>query len=331
MRNLALAAVLLVVGAAPAGAHHTTATALVAATPYRLGAAAFGPLPRLELGLAWQLHVFDRLLEAGEARSARDLGAVDVHMMSVAVAVALQGGTRVDLALPFGLVDVTAHGADTRSTWGLADIHLSLSQQLAPAAGGLSVVLRAGLGAPTGRYAPDDVLSVTRLRPGTDGSLGLATYNTNASLGRGAWTATAGLELGWSLGSGIRVEVEALAQLPLVDTRDAVRWGADIEGRAGACFELIGDVFGACPALVLRHHARDEVEDLDEGSGELLRRRVGGRDEVALRLALDLRAGDRVGCTLSGEVPVYQRAGGLQLVESVSFRVGCRFLTSLAD
>jgi hypothetical protein len=334
MRNLALAAVLLVVGAAPAGAHHTTATTHVGASPYRLGGLTGLRAPRLEFGFAYQLHVFDRLIEDTVALSSDSLGNVTVHMVSLPVAAVFSGGTRLDISVPFGFADVRDAERDLQRTLGMGDLLATISQDvvaLVAEPGPLSVNLRAGLVMPTGRYAPDDVLAATRLRPGAEGSLNLSTYNMNASLGRGAWAAIAGAQVAWSPSRGARMEADLTVVVPLSRTADEVLWGADVLATVGGCVELVPGVLGACPGLVGRHHARDMIKDLDETSGAPVRRRVGGRVELAMRLGFDVTFTEGFGCTLSGELPVYQRAGGLQLVESVSFRVGCRFLSSLAD
>lgn len=327
MKPLSLAAMLVVGLSASASAHHTTSTAHVGVSPYRLGALEGLRAPRLELGFAYQLHVFDRLIEDTLVGSSDPLGRVDLHLISLPLALVLPGGTRLEAAVPFGTADVQVGKSPSTKNFGMADASFTVSQDVSALfadPGSLIFSLRAGLVLPSGRYAPDDVLSATRLRPGDAGSLNLSTYNMNASLGRGAWAAVAGAQIGWSPSRSARLEADVAVLVPISRTADEVLWGADVTATVGGCVELLPGVLGVCPGLVARHHTRDTVEDLDEASGALVRRQVGGRTELAMRLAVDLGITEGFACTLGGELPVWQRAGGLQLVESASVRVGCQ-------
>lgn len=328
----------LVLGAPPAArAHHGTSTTRVGGLGgfQRIATRRDAlPPPRADGALVHDFSFFDRVLEGAEGYDQADLGAVVVTTLSPTFRLLLDTGTSVGLRVPIGISVASPAEGDAQTLAGLGDLQLSAAQELTalwdrerdlP----LAVSVRVGMVAPTGRYEPDVGFSVTDVSGSSEGTIDLITYNTRATLGAGVWSLVGALELDWDVVD--RLSLTATGQLvqPFTRTSDDIFWGLDAEVALYTSFAVLPGRFRVGLGADYRYHGLDEIPVEDEVTGALVRDAVGGRDEVGLGLGVEARFTNRLGCSVRGHVPVWQRVGGVQLVETFSVTTGCAYAVEL--
>ncbi|MCA9529997.1 MAG: hypothetical protein KC543_07665 [Myxococcales bacterium] len=336
--------------AAPALAHHGSSVARVGggASMAWTPASASVPPPRLDLGVSYSVNYFGRTLEGHSSVGGDGLGKVLVHLVTPSARLALRHGTTVGVALPVGTVRTYPPGGATSTSGGLGDLSAFVSQDLGRLWGGggahgharhphahgtshhahhheraFGLALRAGLTAPTGRYRPAGDLSVTDVHPGPGGSLMPHTFNSQTSLGAGVWAIAYGADAWWRAHPRVRLSAGLDASSPVSTTSDDIRWGTDLTGSVGATLELVHDAVWATVSADARWHARDRIPVVSPVTDETTHERAGSRVELGAAAGLSTLFARRLSCSLSVHVPYWQRAGGIQLVETVSGNARC--------
>ncbi len=328
MKRVATFGLAMLSFAASARAHHGTSVSQVGAQASRPGSSIeLVPPPRVDLGLTYETLYFGRVREGSRDYEKGHPGSVHVNTLTPSARLVIASRTSFSLSIPVGLVTTKPAEGVGNTGAGLGDTQLSIAQDLAPLLGSrdrafeLSVRVSATL--PTGRYEPESNLSVVDIAPGDAGALNLMTYNTRASLGASTFALSAGVDVAAQLQTRVRVRAGAGVSRPITRTRDDILWGTDVYGEAGVQVGLVRDVVGVEAGADYRLHDRDTVRAIDESRGEYVDARVGGRHEVAVSAGLSLRVAPTVACSVRARVPVYQYAGGVQLVETVSANAGC--------
>jgi hypothetical protein len=315
----ALAVVSCLAGAARAH-HGTSGGRVVPRAPTAARVHGQVPPPRLDLALAYDLTVFDRVLDGQTAYDRRAYGAVTLHLATLSVAATLPHGTRASLSVPVGLLTISPPDGPAEHTAGLADLRVDLGQDVWALLGPPSrfrLVVTAGAVAPTGRADAGAGLSVTDVTPGSDGALNVSTSNTHASLGAGTWSLTGGVEAGYAA-RVLDVRLAASGVVPVAETDDGTRWGADLGVEAGARVPFLADRLAARLGADYHRHLDDSVISAEGG-----RVNIGGRDEVGVFAGLDIRLRPGVDCGVGAHVPVWQSVDGVQLVETAGARLAC--------
>ena len=330
IRNLLCPLTIFVgLGAAmPGWAHHPRPTA----RPTGAGLALTTDLgwrdgARIDARVATEFSYFDRLLQAESARDGG--GSLWIGSLVPSIAGLFDTGTAVQVRLPVGLV-VTGSPTESGDTaFGLGDLNLTASQELsrlwAEPSRWLSVSARLQLSAPTGRYRSGATMSFTDVSPTDEGGLDVVTYDTQSSLGAGVWSAGAGLQVAAWLSKRVQVNAASVVTVPLSRTPDRIRWGRDVDVQLGGAVVPWLDVLALLGGVDYRWHDLDDVPDAE--TGEQIR--VGGRHEVGVMAGLQGRIGRSLTCEGRVHWPVWQRAGGVQLVETVSARASCGYVFSL--
>ncbi len=335
LRGLAVG--IVIVTAALAGgaadrvwAHHGDSTARVNDAPGWSGASSFGlvaPLPRLSLMMLYGTRYFGRVLEGTAPYEKSELGRVFLNTLGLRVSLELESRTMIGFYIPVGVVDVSAAGGGHNFSGGLGDIEIYAGQTLGPLWGAepgrFSVAIRGGLVTNTGHYEPEAGLTVTDVTGAPDGSVGVVTYNTQASLGADSWSPFATIGVRWQPLGRLVLVADGTARAPVTRTRDDIRWGPDISTRAGIGAAVVRDRVNVMATIDYRHHFRDQVPVEDEATGATSFRRVGGHDEVAVNVGLQIGLGGRVTCSIDVRAPTWQRVGGIQLVETISGAAAC--------
>ncbi|MEZ4287991.1 MAG: hypothetical protein R3A47_07580 [Polyangiales bacterium] len=237
------------------------------------------------------------------------------------------------MSLPVGFVVTESSTGDDKTSFGLGDLQLWTSQEVVPKNTLLRrrVSLRPQIGFvfPTGHYQKQSAFSTTEVEPGASGQLDLVTYNMRATLGAGTF----------SLGLGARFEarfanrgVVAASQttlVPLTETPDDLRWGADATSGVEIGASLANGRWLLSGGVDHRVHQKDRVAVTDSAA-IVTKRRAGGLQEIGVSAGLSFRI-RKVACALEGRVPVWQKAGGPQLVETVSVNTGCTVAIDLSS
>ena len=109
--------------------------------------------------------------------------------------------------------------------------------------------------------------------------------------------------------------------VPVTETRDDLQWGVDVSLGARSNLRMFEGALTLSAGPVYRFHGKDRVGA--EASLDGVGARVGGRHEVGLATGVLARVSKGLSCGVNVHVPVYQRVGGIQLVESASGSVRC--------
>ena len=327
-------ALVVLLGNGLASAHHSSSTSRVGgASDFRRVGVANSTIapPRLDAAMAYDLLLFDRVLQGSDTYDKAQFGSVLINFISVSLGLELASSTSGALRIPFGIVVLNPVDGAAETSVGLGDVHVTVGQELFSLfdrAGTLpmSLRVRVGLVVPTGRYEPDASLSLTDVSGSADGSIDLVTYNARASMGAGVWSFLAAAELDWRVHDSVSLQLSAAVLQPASATSDNIRWGTDAELGGLATIELIRDALMVRGHMDYRFHSRDDVQQVvDEMPGMVRRERVGGRDEIGLGLGVEARPGRGFTCSVRGRIPAWQQVGGIQLVETVSTTVSCAF------
>lgn len=319
-------ALALAMWAGAAHAHHDTAVGRVGGSG--IGAAANRwldlPAPRWTLRIGYEAVDFGRVLRGNapfDDGSGRGLG---VHLLTLGGSWTGRSGLFVDASLPLGLT--ASRGTTSQLAAGLGDPELGVGTTVwlsdRNAERPVTLRVRASLTAPVGSYALDPAFTLTAVDGGADGALTVTTYDTRASLGLGAFAITGTAGLSWDVGP-LAVLVDVGARQPLHPTVDGIWWGTDGLASLGAAAPLFGGEWVAAAGVQGQIHGADQLDVLNEDTGEPVVRRVGRRMELAATVEIAARVGQRVVCSLSGRVPALQAAQGLQLVSTWSATAQC--------
>lgn len=290
---------------ASALAHHgTTPNQVVPEVAPRTTASA-APGLTLDVGLGWRTTahhgVFRNGVRTDNVRDAR----ITSHVLTPTVRLGLPTGTGVSVALPMG--GTVTHVDSQRSPHlGLGDLVLRVDQRLGP----VGVFL--GGTAPTGSTGGNIEMTDVSFK---GSELAMQSYDTRASLGTGAWSALGGAALVGRIGS-FAGDLDGWAQVPLGESRDAVRWGSTF-GARGAVGVARGPIT-AQATIGARHHLQDRWEDVEAGPSA-----GGRRSQLAVGAALRVRPRPGMACSVDARVPVWRAAQGTQLVETFAMGASC--------
>lgn len=283
--------------------------------------------PKLSVIVGTELAYFDRFRSTDEAHN--DGGRLLITTLVPSVQVVLATGTDAQIRLPVGFVRAEPSVQNATTEFGLGDLDVGVRQDLSRlwsnAGDRLTIHLGARLVAPTGRYRSDAALSVVGLTTGDDRALRPTTYDTQASLGAGIWSAGLGVQLGWR--PHPRWHLSSLAEWlePLSNTSDGIRWGRDVDVQVALTAVVWAETLALMVGGDYRWHDQDRVPDPESGR----RFDVGGRDELGVAVGLRAELTDSWSCSARGHIPVWQRVGGVQLVETVSAELQCGYLFRL--
>ncbi len=305
-----------------ATAHHPRPTARPSGGGLSFGLGARAPrAPTLDLRVGSQIDYFDRLQQDTASRDGG--GSLLVGTLVSSARWRLRTGTELGARLPVGFVRSASSDGVDDTAFGLGDATLTVAQALTElwpvAPRRWSVRVSAGLILPTGRYRSDAALSFTDVAAGTEGQLDVVTYDTQASLGAGTWASVVGTEVGWRATDRLHLVVLGRWTEPLTTTPDDIRWGRDIDVQTGVSMSPWLDVLEITASVDYRFHDRDRIPNEDDEGRSV----VGGRDEIGVAGGLAVRLTDRLHCGGRVHVPVWQRVGGVQLVETVSAMISC--------
>lgn len=278
------------------------------------------PTPRIDSAAGYTFSRFGRLLDGRDTRDAD--GAISVHLMHLMNRVVLNDDWAVGAFVPLGVSTASTDDGDDQNSAGLGDMTLFVERRLWDDER-LRVTVDGGLLLPTGRYDPDNALSVSDLQTSDDGGLDLATFDTRSSLGADVWAARGGVDLRW-VGTRIRPGLRVALSQPLSETSDGIRWGADVWTRLDAAASLFGDALNVHLGFDYRKHFGDRLDFADEDEVPE-RRTVGGRDDIGAVVDLQVPLGDALSCGASARLPVWQRAGAIQWVETLSTSFQCAY------
>ncbi len=314
---------------APALAHHTSSVAKVGAAQGSAGGgdgiADSVPAPRLDIGLVYNILYFDRVLQGSAAYTKAELGSVLLNLATLSAGLELSSGTRIGVLIPAGMVTASPAESSPSSTVGMGDIQAFIGQDLGSFGRDRSVELSARFGAalPTGDYERDTGLSLTDLSGSEDGSLDLTTYNVRASLGSGASSLIGLVDLTWRAHARLRLRASTGVLYPISSTEDDIRWGRDTHASMAASLELLPNTLVVSGGAHYLWHARDKAPVVDEETGLAMNERIGGRHEAIASIAAHVQFNPRISCTLRLQRPLWQRVGGIQLVETLSATTSC--------
>lgn len=301
---------------ATAAAHHGTAVNQVGPGTTPLGPTV-GDGARVQLGVDLWTDGFTRTLR-GSQPTEEDVS-VWVQQLAVQGSLHLENGLDLGLRLPVGLA-LTDTGEDRSSTVGPGDLAL-LGGWIGERLG-----LHGFVTLPTGAYQQDGQLSWTDLA-GADGQLRLTTYDTRASLGLGSFSLGGRGDARVPLGAGQLAFTAGIA-VPVGSTPDGITWGSTLDGSA-ALHSTDRARWGGSVRVGLRQHLADRRLALDEDLGQLAQQRSGRRTELAVGLGGRVQVAEGLRCDLGLELPVWQHVQGVQLVQTVGGRLGCRTARSL--
>lgn len=324
MRVLAATAASWLV-AAPALAHHGGSIGRIDATPATFGTPPLPP-PRITPTVGYMYARFGRLLEGTADFQGEGQGAVDVHLALLGLSGALQSGTEIGILLPVGVSRTSLEDQDALTSTGLGDMKLWASQDLGrllfPDASRVGLRVSAGLVLPSGVYDPQTQVRVSSLETSPDGGLEFLLYDTQSSLGAGTTALEAGAVLGWRLWERASVFTEADVRQPLHETPDQIFWGTDMRTRLAAQVWPWVRRLAVRAGLRYAHHTPDRIP-LPGAESEDGRRFVGGRDELSVEARILAHFLPWFGCGVQARLPIWQRVGGVQLVESFSTHLEC--------
>jgi hypothetical protein len=250
------------------------------------------------------------------------LGALTTQRLTLSQRMRLTNTQTLTLTLPLGRFTREPTGGSPVTTTGLGD--LSALYQLNTrtffkATSPLTGSFIMGFTSPTGDYAPEQRLSDTALRPQQDGRLDVLTFNAQTSLGAGVWSATLGAQVQWRLTPSLALTQALYGALPLNNTPDGLRWGADLSSRLGARWWWSPRASVSVSALWARHLA-DEVPDSLTGA----RSSVGGRQELSATLSASLALTSRFECSAGGGYLAWVKVNTPQLVRRSYAQSACR-------
>jgi hypothetical protein len=319
--------------AAPAWAHHSSSTARVGdraeIRDSWLGSRRLSR-PRLIARLDHHVRYFGRLMSGAREYGKADPGRVVVNLATLTGRLDLTSGASFGVRIPAGVIALYPASAERRRSAGPADFEVSLAQDLfslprwdrRPP---LALVARVGLIVPTGRYESEAALSLTEVAGASDGSIGVVTHNTQASLGSGAWSALGAVELDWAIHDRVSAQVGAAVLAPATRTPDDLRWGRDVQLHFGATAKPVRRAVSVAAALDYRRHGHDVIPIVDDADPDGARTfaPVGGRHEVGAGFAVNVRVRARLSCSVQAHVPLWQHVGGVQLVETVAGTLAC--------
>lgn len=334
MKNLSILSLCALLWAPSALAHHGSSTSRISQNPgHALGGHHGRGQTSLVLGLESFSSYFGRVLRDRAQEKQVELGSVFLNQLSLGLGLSLASNTTVGLKMPLGYVEAKpGAGQKTKTAFGLGDLQLYAAQDLLSMLqihSPLTLRLQGGLILPTGRYEADNQLRATEVRPADGGQILVTTYNAQTSLGADSWSIFLGLSAGLPLGSDLRLEAMVGSMLPLSRTDDAMRWGWDLYSQIGAAWAFWGPLEGGL-AVVYRHHGKDNVPIINETTKKRTGfEGVGGRDDLGLGVKLDARITEALGCGIKIDVPLWQRAGDVQLVETLSGGLHCSMLIGL--
>ena len=283
------------------------------------------PFPRLALGVSLASRDFGRTLRGSDTFAGRELAAVTVHTTTPRLELHPDARTRLGLSLPMGWL-VGSGDADVEGGLGVGDLQLRAARRLA-SADRRAAWLQLALAAPTGRYAEETALSLVDLDAGDDGSLAVRPYDTRASLGAGAWSATGSL-VGWTGTKRVVGSGELTMSTPLTETRDGIRWGSDLRLALGGDVRL-GQRVRVGLTSAVEGHTPDHLDHKPTEDAAVTRLAVGGRVAWRAGLRATVRPTDRVVCAVQARLPVWQHVQGTQLVETVLGQGSCRVAIGL--
>lgn len=315
---LPLGALTVVLGwAGTLSAHHDSAVGRIDTRPLRWVQATTGDDPRLESTVFYQFTRFDRFLDDRAAQVGS--GSIDVHQTVLTSRWFMTGSTFLSAVLPFG-VSLTREGERTEHTRGLGDLRLGLGR--ATQWQSLSITVEGNVMVPTGRYEPNNTVSVSRFVESPRGGLDLSTFDTRASLGADVWSAQAAVAIS-RLFPLATPRVRLFASQPLTETSDGIRWGADL----AAVLDLSRQ-FGALnvgAGTEWRTHLRDRLMLV----GTDTEQSVGRRDQLSALMDVSVALASDARCGVHLSLPAFQRAEMSQVLETYSGSARCEFLWAL--
>lgn len=317
MRTLPV--LLIIATAGIAYAHHDGAVGRIDPNATRLITPATGDAPRLDTSLAYRFAYFGRVLDDGSTVDGD--GAIEVHLAVLGAQLFVTDAIYINAAVPVGVSFTRADRFDEQ-TAGLGDI--TLGAGYASQLRWLAWSFDAGIVVPSGRYEPDNALTISDLSTTADGGLDLAIFDTRASLGADTWAAQGAFTAAVPMGA-FTPRVRVFAVQPLTDTSDGIRWGADFAAASDLVWNL-GPV-SVSAGGEWRVHREDRLQ---VGSDEAPFERLGGREQLALLAEASVALGADSRCGVSGALPVYQRTGAPQVVETFSGSVQCALALELA-
>lgn len=278
------------------------------------------PTPRLDAAAGYTFSRFGRLLDGRETLDAD--GAISVHLVHVMNRVVLNDAWAMGALVPFGASTASTQDGEDLNSTGLGDMTLFVERRVWDDER-FRLTVDGGLLLPTGRYDPDNALSISDLQTTDEGGLDLATFDTRSSLGADVWAARGGFDLRW-VSTLIRPGIRVALNQPLSETSDGIRWGADVWTRLDAAASVFGDSLSINLGFDYRKHFGDRL-DFAQGDEVPERRTVGGRDDVGAVVDLQVPLGEALSCGASARLPVWQRAGAIQWVETVSTSFQCAY------
>ncbi|MEO1482406.1 MAG: transporter [Myxococcota bacterium] len=318
MTRLSLIATLAWVLPGAALAHHDGAIGRIDPTSAQLVTPGRGEAPRLDSSLAYRFAYFGRVLDDGSTVDGD--GAIEVHLAVLGARVYATDSVFFSAALPVGLSRTEGERFDEQ-TRGLGDMTLGVGYATQWSRVLLSA--EAGMVLPSGRYEPENALTISDITTTAEGGLDLALFDTRASLGADTWAAQAAVTAALPLGPWIpRARLSAVQ--PLTDTEDGIRWGTDLS--AAADLAWTGGPVTLSGGAEWRSHLEDRLQ---VGSDDAPLERLGGRDQLSVLAEISVATGEDARCGIAGSVPVYQRTGAPQVVETFSGSLQCAFALGL--
>ena len=308
-----------------ADAHHPNPTARPAGAAPDLGLAFDSSAARLDARVATEWSYFGRLLDRESTRPMK--GGLLVGLVVPAVHAVLPTETRLIARLPVGFLQTQRPGQKDDVRFGAGDAVIEVSQPLNSFWKGRTITfgVRLGVVIPTGRYAPDDRVAVNALSGSAAGAFDMVTYNAQASLGADVWSLRTGAEVGWRPHRRWRIGLLGLWTEPLSQTQDNIQWGRDVDGQLELTFVPWLSRLAVTVGVDCRWHDQDDLPN-EEGAGRSL---AGGRREVGGSFGFGTQFVDQFACGARVHVPLLQRVGGVQLVETFSAQVGCGYAFNL--
>jgi len=166
---------------------------------------------------------------------------------------------------------------------------------------------------PLGLTKPQELFSVEDLLK-EKGELEIVTYNVQAALSAQTPMSLALVEgrygftfYRFAAAAGLRIE----GALPLLETAQGIRFGADLRSTLFTSLQREGFVLGA--GAYGEHH-------FDDAAGDFF---FGQRSAFGLRAKLAYAFSERFSCSLQSELPFWQQAQGAQLLRTYSLGAGC--------
>lgn len=269
---------------------------------------------------------FGRPMRKSKRDESVPLGDIGLNLARAELAILTASGTEVMVGLPFGSVKVTPSVGDRKTSWGLGDLQLNVSQRFnwRPWEDHwIQFFVSAGVSAPTGKYQEDSGLNFLEISPEENGGLNAVSHFSQASLGAGSWSGLSAARVQYKPGVPVFLGLSSGIVQPVSTAGDGIQWGRDITIRGDLTLPLGTSPWLVSAALDYWRHSANRI------SGPDGTQQGGASQQLALQMGLGVALNAAIRCDLTVSLPMWQFAAGVQLMKSVASGTSCQWALDL--